>query len=98
LSAPPGTRETSGHRLAGIGILVAKPHRIVGRRDRGAPVSPWAVAKEMGHGGRDLVDRVYGHLGEVRHRTDVVEYRANQHQEFIKVRLEGAKTEGQEVP
>lgn len=44
--------------------------------DRGAPVSPWTVAKEMGHGGRSLVDRVYGHLGDVRHRSEVVEYDA----------------------
>jgi integrase len=47
--------------------------------DRGAPVSPFTVAKEIGHGGRALVDRVYGHLGEIRHRSDVVEYRVSQH-------------------
>jgi len=56
------------------------------------------VAKEMGHVGRDLVDRAYGHLGDVRPRTDVVDYRANHHQEFINERLAGAKTESQEVP
>lgn len=44
--------------------------------DRGAPVSPWTVAKEMGHGGRELVDRVYGHLGTIGERSEVVEYRA----------------------
>lgn len=43
--------------------------------DRGAPVSPFTVQKEMGHGGRGLVDRVYGHLGTVRHRSEEVEYR-----------------------
>lgn len=43
--------------------------------DRGHPVSPWTVAKEMGHGGRDLVDRVYGHLGTIGTRSEVVEYR-----------------------
>ncbi|MGH7577071.1 MAG: tyrosine-type recombinase/integrase, partial [Longimicrobiales bacterium] len=47
--------------------------------DRGAPVSPWTVAREMGHGGRSLVDRVYGHLGDVRHRSEVVEYHVDQH-------------------
>lgn len=47
--------------------------------DRGAPVSDYTVAKELGHGGRALVDRVYGHLGEIRHRSDVVEYRVSQH-------------------
>jgi integrase len=49
--------------------------------DRGAPVSPFTVAKELGHGGRALVDRVYGHLGEIRHRSEVVEYRVSQHLE-----------------
>jgi len=45
--------------------------------DRGEPVSPYTVGREMGHGGRALVDRVYGHLGTVRHRTEVLEYRVS---------------------
>jgi len=55
--------------------------------DRGAPVSAFTVARELGHGGRSLVDRVYGHLGEVRHRADVVEYRVEQHQAQLGERL-----------
>ena len=55
--------------------------------DRGAPVSPWTVAKEMGHGGRSLIDRVYGHLGDVRHRSKVVEYRVEQHKGALGERL-----------
>jgi integrase len=47
--------------------------------DRGAPVSPYTVAKELGHGGLSLVERVYGHLGDVRHRSEVVEFRVEQH-------------------
>ena len=47
--------------------------------DRGAPVSPYTVARELGHGGTKLVDRVYGHLGQVRHRSEVIEYRVEQH-------------------
>lgn len=43
--------------------------------DHGAPVSLYTVAREMGHGGDALVRRVYGHLGEIRHRSEVVEYR-----------------------
>ena len=54
--------------------------------DRGAPVSPWTVAKWMGHGGRSLVDRIYGHLGDVRHRAEVVEYRVEQHREALAAR------------
>ncbi len=45
--------------------------------DRGHPISPWTVAKWMGHGGQSLVDRIYGHLGEVRHRGETLEYRAS---------------------
>jgi hypothetical protein len=37
--------------------------------------------KELGHGGVLLVNRVYGHLGEVRHRASVVEFRVEQHEE-----------------
>ena len=44
--------------------------------DGGAPVSPYTVAKELGHGGMSLVNRVYGHLGTVRHRSASVEYYA----------------------
>ena len=43
--------------------------------DAGAPISPYTVAREMGHGGMALVNRVYGHLGTVRHRGEHVEYR-----------------------
>lgn len=42
--------------------------------DNGAPVSPYTVAKELGHDGLSLVDRVYGHLGQVRHRSPFLEY------------------------
>ena len=42
--------------------------------DRGHPISPWTVARWMGHGGQRLVDRIYGHLGEVRHRAETLEY------------------------
>ncbi len=55
--------------------------------DHGAPVSPFTVAKELGHGGDSLVKRIYGHLGEVRHRSDVVEYRVENHEDLIGDRL-----------
>jgi integrase len=42
--------------------------------DNGAPVSPFTVARELGHGGDSMVKAVYGHLGTVRHRSGVVEY------------------------
>lgn len=43
--------------------------------DGGAPVSGFTVGRERGHGGMNLVNRVYGHLGTVRHRSNDVEYR-----------------------
>ena len=46
-----------------------------------------AVAREMGHGGHALVRRIYGHLGTVRHRSEVVEYRASDHAEVLGERL-----------
>jgi integrase len=51
--------------------------------DNGAPVSIYTVGKELGHGGEALVKRVYGHLGTVRHRAEVIEYRVEQHERQI---------------
>lgn len=34
-----------------------------------------------------LVKRIYGHLGEVRRRSEVVEYRVEQHEERLRDRL-----------
>src|SRR5437660_2524986 len=47
--------------------------------DQGAPVSTYTVAREMGHGGEAMVRKVYGHLGQVRHGAEAVEYRVEQH-------------------
>jgi integrase len=60
--------------------------------DQGAPVSVYTVAKEMGHGGESMVRKVYGHLGEVRQRSAVVEYRAEAHATKLGVRLEALRT------
>ena len=42
--------------------------------DNGFPISLWTVSRELGHGGTSLVERVYGHLGQMRHRASCVEY------------------------
>jgi hypothetical protein len=55
--------------------------------DHGAPVSVYTVSRERGHGSEDMVRRVYAHLGAVRHRSGVVEYRIDQHLEALKDRL-----------
>lgn len=59
--------------------------------DNGAPVSIYTVAKQLDHGGDALVKRVYGHLGQVRHRAEMVEYRVEQHAERLGVRLTGLR-------
>jgi integrase len=51
--------------------------------DRGAPVSLYTVSRELGHGSEDMVRRVYAHLGTMRHRSEVVEYRVEQHFERL---------------
>ena len=51
-------------------------------------MSPFTVGKELGHGGTAMVQRVYSHLGEVRHRSEVVEYRVENHRQALKKRLE----------
>jgi hypothetical protein len=56
--------------------------------DRGAPVSIYTVARELGHGSDEMVKRIYAHLGDVRHRAEVVEYRVDQHLERLGDRLQ----------
>jgi integrase len=55
--------------------------------DEGRPVSVYTVSKELGHSDTAMIERVYGHLGEIRHRADVVEYRAEQHGKQLGRRL-----------
>jgi integrase len=55
--------------------------------DRGEPVSAFTVRCELGHGSEDMVNKVYSHLGDVRHRSEAVEYRVSQHLEVLLERL-----------
>jgi integrase len=50
-------------------------------------VSKFQVQKEMGHGGAQLVDRIYGHAQRDPVRSDVVEYRVERHREALGDRL-----------
>ncbi len=54
---------------------------------RGAPVSLFTAGRELGHGGDSLVRRVYGRLGDVRHRAEVVEYHVGHHRAILGDRL-----------
>jgi len=47
--------------------------------DGGAPVSVFTVSRELGHSSTAMVEKVYSHLGTMRHRSEVVEYRVEQH-------------------
>lgn len=59
--------------------------------DRGHPVSEYTIAREMGHGGFQMVRRIYGHLGQIRHRSNEVEYRVEQHGDVLGQRLQEVK-------
>jgi len=59
--------------------------------DQGARASVYTVAKELGHGGDSMVKRVYGHLGQVRRRAKMVEYRVEQHQKVLGDRLNAVR-------
>jgi hypothetical protein len=39
----------------------------------------------MEHGSEKMVRRIYGHIGHIRHRSETVEYRIEQHAEALKV-------------
>lgn len=50
-------------------------------------VSKFQVQKEMGHGGAQLVDRIYGHAHRNPYRSEVVEYRIDKHRDELGERL-----------
>ena len=50
-------------------------------------VSRFTVQKEMGHGGDQLVDRIYGHMQRSPHRSEVVEFRVEHHRDKLGDRL-----------
>jgi hypothetical protein len=56
--------------------------------DQGAPVSTYTVARELGHESEATVRKVYAHLGAIRHRSEVVEFRVEQHLERLGDRLQ----------
>jgi integrase len=59
--------------------------------DHGAPVSPYTVARELGHGSTAMVEKVYSHLGTLRHRSEVVEFRIEQHAATLGDRLDALR-------
>jgi integrase len=74
--------------------------------DQGAPVAIYTASRELGHGSTAMVEQVYSHLGTVRHRSEHVEYRVEQHAAKLGDRLgrlgmfavpRGKQSEGSEV-
>ena len=64
----------TGAQLLGIGIY---------RR----PGLDLHLSRELGHTSPAMVQRVYAHLGTIRHRAEVVEYRVEQHAGTLGERL-----------
>jgi hypothetical protein len=52
----------------------------------------FTVARELGHSSTDMVEQVYAHLGTVRHRSEQVEYRVEQHEKALGDRLTALRT------
>jgi len=46
-----------------------------------------SVSRELGHSSTAMVEKVYSHLGTIRHRAEMVEYRVEQHAEALADRL-----------
>jgi hypothetical protein len=55
---------------------------------RPLPGDIYTVSRELGHTSPAMVQRVYNHLGTIRHRSEVVEYRSEQHQKVLAKRPE----------
>ena len=51
------------------------------------PVSRDEVARELGHGGTSLVERIYGHVSEAKHRCEQPEYLVENHRTELAPRL-----------
>ena len=78
-AAPPERRASAGMATQ----APCGPHPL----DQGAPVSTYTVARELGHESEAMVRRVYAHLGTIRHRSEVVEFRVEQHLDRLGDRL-----------
>lgn len=55
--------------------------------DNRKPVAAFTVASEVGHSSTAMIEKTYGHLGQARHRANVVEFRPEQHKASLEDRL-----------
>jgi len=62
--------------------------------DGGKPAAVYTVSRELGHSSTDMVEGAYSHLGDVRHRADVVEYRVERFADILGERLRALRVGG----
>jgi hypothetical protein len=62
--------------------------------DAGKPVAVYTVSRELGHSSTGMVEGVYSHLGDVRHRADVVEYRLEPFADILGERSAALRAKG----
>ena len=93
LSEPDGNRARSARRCSGTPTTPTATR--LQTLDHGAPVSLYKVSRELGHSSTAMVQSVYAHLGDVRHRSEQVEFRIEQHAEKLGERLESLKAAAQ---
>ena len=72
-------RRSDGAREKDLIFASAAGDRMIPEIRRGLDT----VARELRHGGFSLVRQVYGHLGEIRHRSGEIEYRIEQQEGVI---------------
>jgi integrase len=58
----------------------------------GEPVAVFTVSREMGHSSTKMVEGIYGHVKGLPHRSDVVEFRVEQHKAKLKQHLAHLRT------
>lgn len=60
---------------------------------RPLPGNLYTVSRELGHTSPAMVQQVYSHLGTIRHRSEAVEYRVEQHRKILAKRALTGETE-----
>ena len=62
--------------------------------EKGRPVAPFTVARELGHSSTSMIEKRYGHLHDRAEAdgTEVVEFRVEHHRDKVEDRLEALST------
>jgi integrase len=65
--------------------------------DNGHPISIYTVQREGGWSPLDMLQRIYGHVGQIRHRADMVEYRVDHYKKQLGERLQALRATHQKA-